>query len=67
MPGTLVILSGTPVFVAATQVTPPNHLTLVTGGACLFESHGTMAISLTVLGRLSPTGHHTNSDLKHIT
>lgn len=50
--GTLVILSDAPAFAAATQVTLCGHLDLVNGGVCLSGSHGTVAVSVIVLGRL---------------
>lgn len=64
---TLVIMSGTSGICGCQPGDTLDHLALVTAGACLSGSHGTMAIGQTVLGRLPPAGHCTDSELKHTT
>lgn len=44
------------VFAADTQGTPVDCLVLMAGGACILGSHGTMAITGMVLGRLTIPG-----------
>ena len=58
-------MSGVPVSAAAIQGIPLNLLALVASGACIPESHGTVTMRETVLGRLPPTRHCTDSRLKH--
>ena len=55
---------GDPVFVAATQGKPSDHLALEAGGLVFLGPMG-LTIGETVLGRLPLPGHCTDSKLKH--
>lgn len=65
MSGALVFTFDDPVFAAATQGAPLDHLALEARGSCIPGSHGTRTIRDSVLGRLLPSGHCTDSRLKH--
>lgn len=60
-----VILSGAPVFAVAMQGTALEYVVLEARGTCVPGSHGTVTIRGTILGRLPPPGHCTDSKLKH--
>ena len=49
----------------STQGMPVEYLALVTRGACVSGPHGTETIGESVLGRLPPPKHCTESRLKH--
>lgn len=54
-----------PVFAAAAQGMPLDHLALMARRVCIPGSHGTLTIGDRVLGRLPPPGHFTDSRLKY--
>lgn len=58
-------MSGVPVFVATAQGAPLECLALETRRICVPEIHWIIIIREIVLLKLSPTGHCTDSRLKH--
>ena len=62
MVSALVFISGAPVFAAALQRMPLDHLALVARGACKLGFHRTIPTGEMVLGRLLPW---TDSRLGH--
>ena len=60
MSSALVLTSGALGFAAAAWQMPLGHLPLIIKGACIPESHATVAIREIVLGRQPPPGHCTD-------
>lgn len=59
-------MSGALAFAAAAQEAPLDLLPLVDKEACIPGSHRSVAIVKTVLDRLPPPGHCTDSRLRHM-
>ena len=60
--GALVFTSGVPVLQLQSKGYPLDCLALVVKGACIVESHGTVAIRKMTLGRLPSPGPCADSD-----
>lgn len=60
-----IFTSGALVFMAAAQGTPIDPLALVLRDTCIPETHRTRTIGETILDRLQPPGHCTDSRMKH--
>lgn len=67
MSGALVFISGALDFMVAIQGILLGCPSLVDRGICIPESHSTVTIRETILVRLSPPGHCTDSRLEYTT